>query len=251
MSGHSKWKKIKRQKSTADLKKGNLFTKLGQAITLAVREGGGGEEDTNFMLRMAISKAKEANVPKDTIARAINRGLGKSESGTTLEQVTYEVVGAEGITLLIDCVTDNKNRTISDIRRVLSNSDFSMGGGSLAWQFDSKGIIILEARKGREPIKEEEMILAIMEISGVEDVHTQIGENNESLIAVFTQRECFKEVFQGIKEQEYEVLEAYMGKKAKNFLTVKDSLKLRVNDLKNKLLDLEDVENVWTNIDLQ
>ncbi|MDD3648209.1 MAG: YebC/PmpR family DNA-binding transcriptional regulator [Candidatus Dojkabacteria bacterium] len=246
MSGHSKWKKIKRQKGAADQKKGNLFTKLGQAITLAVREGGGGEEDTNFMLRMAVSKAKEENVPKDTIKRAINRGLGKSDDGAVLEQVTYEIVGASGVAILIDCTTDNKNRTVSDIRKVLSKSDFNMGGGSLAWQFDSKGIIFIDLDDERRS-DAEDIMLDIMEISGVEDVQVQEGK----VINILTKRESFKEVYQRLREKNYEIADAFMGKKPKNLLTVDQSLRLKVDALRENLLELEDVDYVWTNINLQ
>ncbi|MFC1780202.1 YebC/PmpR family DNA-binding transcriptional regulator, partial [Patescibacteria group bacterium] len=178
MSGHSKWKKIKRQKGAADLKKGNLFTRLGQAITIAAREGGGGDPDMNFMLRIAIDKAKEANMPKDTAQRAIDKGLGKGDSGP-LENVTYDIVGKGGIAILIDCLTDNKNRTIGDIRKIVTKTNFNMGSGSMNWQFEEKGRVVIEPfkkvitkTKGKDEVNfkkldKEGVILDLMDLEGV------------------------------------------------------------------------------------
>ncbi|MBN2015720.1 YebC/PmpR family DNA-binding transcriptional regulator [Candidatus Dojkabacteria bacterium] len=257
MSGHSKWKKIKRQKGVADLKRGNLFTKLGQAISIAVREGGGGDPDMNFALRLVLDKAKDVNMPKDTIERAIQKGLGQGDSGP-LESITYEVVGPDGIAILVDCMTDNKNRTITEIKKVLTKTDFSIGGGSLKWQFEEKGSIILESFeeakeivKGKEEIcykriDKDETILKLMEIDGVEDVI----ENGQEII-VYTAKKKLQRVFGSIKDLGLKVTGVEIIKLAKNYLDIQDAQKRRILSLMEEIDENPDVTATWTNVKLQ
>lgn len=260
MSGHSKWAKIKRQKQAGDLKKGSLFTRLGQAITIAAREGGSGDPHMNFMLRIAIDKAKETNMPKDNIERAIKKGLGEGESGP-LESVTYEVVGKAGVAILADCLTDNKNRTISDIRKVASQTGFVVGGGSLGWQFETKGMILLEPFereevivKGREEtnykeLDKEKLMLELMEINGIEDVEEK-KEDGAFSIQVTTSKKDFKDIYEKLNSRRLKISKAEVVKYAKNKLEISDEGKNRVRALLKELLDTPDINSVWTNVGL-
>jgi YebC/PmpR family DNA-binding regulatory protein len=136
MSGHSKWSTIKRKKGAADAKRGAVFTRLSREIVMAARDGGG-DAESNFRLRLAVDKARSENMPKDNIERAIKRGTGEDKEGTVFDQVMYEGYAPHGVAVLIECVTDNRNRTVSEIRHALSRSGGSMAEvGSVSWQFD-------------------------------------------------------------------------------------------------------------------
>jgi YebC/PmpR family DNA-binding regulatory protein len=135
MSGHNKWSTIKRKKGAADAKRGQMFTKLAREIAMAAREGGG-DMDSNFRLRLAVDKARAQNMPKDSIERAVKRGTGENKDGTVIEQIFYEGYAPNGIALIIECYTENRNRTVADLRHLLTKSGGSMGeAGSVAWQF--------------------------------------------------------------------------------------------------------------------
>ena len=151
MSGHSKWSTIKRKKEATDAKRGQAFTKLGKEIALAAREGGP-DPETNFKLRLVVDKAKAANMPKDNIERAIRRGAGL-EKGDALEEIMYEGYGPHGVALIIQVVTDNRNRAVADIRRWFNKLGGSLGeAGCVAWQFESRGYLTLEP-DGSDPEK--------------------------------------------------------------------------------------------------
>jgi len=135
MSGHNKWSTIKRKKGAADAKRGQMFTKLAREIAMAAREGGG-DMDSNFRLRLAVDKARAQNMPKDSIERAVKRGTGENKDGVVIEQIFYEGYAPNGIALIIECYTENRNRTVADLRHLLTKSGGSMGeAGSVAWQF--------------------------------------------------------------------------------------------------------------------
>jgi YebC/PmpR family DNA-binding regulatory protein len=135
MSGHNKWSTIKRKKGAADAKRGQMFTKLAREIAMAAREGGG-DMDSNFRLRLAVDKARAQNMPKDSIERAVKRGTGENKDGAVIEQIFYEGYAPNGIALIIECYTENRNRTVADLRHLLTKSGGSMGeAGSVAWQF--------------------------------------------------------------------------------------------------------------------
>ena len=143
MSGHSHWATIKRKKGAGDAKRGQLFTKLAKEITLAAREGGG-DVNTNFKLRLSIDKARSNNMPKDSIDRAIKRGTGESKEGVDFTNTVYEGYGPKGSALIIECVTENKNRTVADVRHQLSRSGGSLGeSGSVAWQFTQRAYFLI------------------------------------------------------------------------------------------------------------
>jgi len=144
MSGHSKWAKVHRQKTITDAKKGAVFTKLGNLITVAAKEGGE-DIETNFKLRLAVEKARQANMPKDNIDRAIKKGAGLSTGKTALAEITYEAFGPSGSVFVIEAITDNKNRTVADLKAVLNKNGGQLGGpNSTLWQFERKGLILSE-----------------------------------------------------------------------------------------------------------
>ena len=148
MAGHSKWAQIKRQKAANDAKRGQLYTKLGREITVSARDGGG-DPEMNFRLRLAIQRAKDANMPADTIERAVKRGSGELEDGARLEDINYEGYGPGGAALFIEALTDNRNRTVAELRNVLTRGGGNLGeSGSVAWMFDTRGQIIIELNEG-------------------------------------------------------------------------------------------------------
>ena len=172
MSGHSKWATIKRKKGTADAKRGQLFTRLAREIVLAAREGGG-DPESNFKLRLAIEKARANNMPKENVERAVKRGTGEDKEGGVIEQVTYEGYAPHGIALLIDVVTDNRNRAVSEIRRILTRAGGSLGeGGSVAWQFARKTYFSVPAA-GHNP----DSVFELAVDAGADDV--QIGKEDD------------------------------------------------------------------------
>ena len=176
MSGHSKWSQIKRQKSAADARRGQMFTKLGREITVAVREGGP-DPDANPRLRQAIQRARDASMPAETIERAIKRATGTSE-GAALEEVIYEGYGPGGVAILVQALTDNRNRAVAEIRSVFTRAGGSLGeSGCVAWLFEPRGVIVVEG-SGRDP--DELGLLAID--AGAEDVRVEDG-----IIEVLTQ----------------------------------------------------------------
>ena len=165
MSGHSKWATIRRKKGAADAKRGQLFSKLTRAIIVAAREGGG-DADTNLALANAVEKARQASMPKDNIERAIARGAGAGAGGENYEQVVYEGYGPAGVAVLVEALTDNRNRTASDVRHLFTKNDGNLGAtGAVAWQFERKGVILVDA----SAIDEDELVLLAAD-AGAEDV---------------------------------------------------------------------------------
>ncbi len=255
MSGHSKWKKIKRQKGAADKKKGNIFTKLSQEITLAAREGGSGDLDLNFLLRIAVDKAKEVNMPKDTIERAIDKGIGKGDKGP-LEATTYELVDKNGVAILVDYLTDNRNRTIGDIRKIISKYNFSLGSGGVLWQFKTQGEIIIKPYKvgmvlvkGKRieeltKVNKEDLILSIMDINGVKD----IKEKGEDII-VYTMRGSFRDIYEIISRRKIKVHKAAMVKLSKSKVELSSAALLKIDEMIEELEGEADVISVWDNVD--
>jgi len=254
MSGHSKWKKIKRQKGSADQKKGDTFTKLSQEITKAAREGGSGDLELNFMLRMVVDKAKEVNMPKDTIERAIDKGIGEGDKGP-VESITYELVGTNGEAILVDCLTDNRNRTIGEIRKVISNYDFSLGSGGISWQFKASGRIRVKPYrvekvmiKGREEEKleklvKDELMLEIIDIDGVIDVKEEGDE-----IVVLTEKNDLSKVYKRIQNNHIKIVEAGIVRLSKNKINLDNESLSKVEELINELEGLQDTVSVWDNV---
>ena len=222
MSGHSKWSQIKRQKGVADAKRGQVFTKLGREISVAARQGGA-DTTSNFRLRLAVQRARAENMPAENIDRAIKRATGGGD-GASLEEVMYEGYGPGGVAILVDALTDNRNRTISDLRNVFTKSGGNMAeAGAVAWTFDQKGIISLTVEKA-DP---EELALQVID-SGAEDVKIE-----EDSIEVHTAPHDLEQVRRSLEEQgiAMESSEMVMVPKISVFLEEKEALQfLRLVD---------------------
>ena len=240
MAGHSKWAQIKRQKAANDAKRGQLYTKLGREITVAAR-GGGGDPETNFRLRLAVQRAKDANMPADTIERAVKRGSGELEDAARLEDINYEGYGPGGAALFIEALTDNRNRTVAELRNVLARGGGNLGeAGSVAWMFDTRGQIIIELSDG-DP---DEAMLEAIEL-GAEDVQEEDGT-----LVVITLIEQLEAVRRGMEESGYPVESAELTRVPKTMSepeTVKAAQAMRLIE---SVEDLDDVQKVYTNLEL-
>ena len=239
MSGHSKWSTIKRKKGAADAKRGQLFTKLGKEIEIAAREGG--DPEFNFRLRVIIDKAKAANMPRDNIERAVRRGAGLEKGAAQLEEITYEGYGPHGVALLIDVLTDNRNRAVADIRRVFNRSAGSLGeSGCVAWLFDQKGYITVPL-DGQDPDE-----LALMAIdAGAEDV--RVGDEE---LEVYTAPDQLGKVRDALLAADLEVETAELTMEPKSTITMEEASALKTLNVIEELEELEDVQAVYSNLDI-
>lgn len=239
MSGHSKWSKIKRKKGSADAARGRLFSKLIKAITIAARHGGG-DPDSNARLRTAIDEAKSNNMPWDNIERAIKRGTGKME-GQTLEEVTYEAYGPSGVAILIEVVTDNRNRATSEIKHVLARQNGSLGtAGSVAWQFQAQGIISIDVKK-----YDEDSIIAYALEGGATDVKTE-----EGTYQIITSSENYTKVKEILQNNKIEILSSELTKIPQNTIPLADKEAEKILKLYEALDALDDVQHVYANFDI-
>lgn len=239
MSGHSKWSTIKRQKGAADVKRGLAFTKLSIAITLAVRQGGGiGNPDQNFRLRLAIEAARNVNMPKDTIERAIQKALNKGGEGD-VEEVVYEGFGPGGIAIMVDAATDNKNRTTSQMKSVFDKNGGTMGQpGTVSYQFKQTGQIIAASNTKTE----DEIFLDVADAEG-EDMEI-VGEE----IFIFTQPSKVMKVKKMLEEKGYIIKEADIIRKPVTTVTIMDEATMqKIIQLLDKLEELDDVQKVYAN----
>jgi YebC/PmpR family DNA-binding regulatory protein len=240
MSGHSKWSTIKRKKGALDAKRGKLFTRLGRELTIAAREGGGNPE-ANTRLRLAIAKAKAANMPKENIDRAIARGTGGGDDGVVMEEVTYEGYGPHGVAILIDVLTDNRNRTLSAIRTLFNRANGSLAeANAVAWQFERKGYIEISA----EGVDPDELLLAAAD-AGADDVVT--GEETH---IVYTAREALSAVESKLSEAGYKITDSGLSWLAKNEIELGVEESMQVTSLLEKLEELDDVQNVASNLNI-
>ncbi len=238
MGGHSHWSTIKRQKGASDAKRGQLFTKLSREITVSAREGGG-DPTMNPRLRLAIDKARESNMPADTIKRGIERGGGGGDAAALVE-TTFEGYGPGGVAIIMQVVTDNRNRTVSEIRTTLARNGGSLGeSGSVAWQFDSVGFIALEVGEG-DP---EEVALAAID-AGAQDVRAE-----DSGVEVYTAPTELVKVRRALEEAGLSVAAAELSMLPKNTLTLDESSAKQVLRLLDILEDLDDVQKVFSNAD--
>ena len=242
MSGHSKWSSIKRQKTATDVKRGQLFTKLGNAVTIAVREGGGGDPEANFRLRLAIEQARAANMPKENIQRAIERGLGKAGAGGGLEEVVYEGYGPAGVAIIIEAVTDNRNRTTAEVKGVLERAGGSLGGpGSVAWMFSKEGVVTIAQNS-----KSADEVISAAADAGAEDV-AEVADGFE----VYTKPEEVNKVRQALAEQGFTVKSFEIANKPNNFVNISDADKAKqLLVLMEKLDSLDEVQKVSANFDI-
>jgi YebC/PmpR family DNA-binding regulatory protein len=239
MSGHSKWSTIKRKKGAEDAKRGKIFTKMGRELAIAAREGGP-DPEVNFKLRLVIDKAKQANMPKDNIERSIRRGAGL-EKGEDLEQVVYEGYGPGGTALIVRALTDNRNRAVADIRRVFSRHGGNLGeNGCVAWMFEQKGYITIPLN-GHDP--DELFELAVD--AGAEDV--VFGED---MVEIFADLRDFQSVQESLSEAEIEMETAEMSMIPQTKLELEPDKGIKLMGLVDALEDLDDVEKVYTNLEI-
>jgi len=243
MSGHSKWHTIKRSKGVADQRRGQLFTKLARDVTLAVREGGGGDPDMNFRLRLAIDKARQNNMPLDSIHRAIERGLGKGIDGSMVEVIVYEGYASGGVALLIEAATDNRNRTSADIRSTLNkNGATPAEPGAVAWMFEQKGLITIDLSETN--LDSEEVMLQAID-AGAEDV-----DISDDTLEIYTEWTKLNEVRQTLLERHLPIVGAEKTMKATALIQLDEKEALQVMRLMSKLEDLDDVQQVYSNLDI-
>lgn len=239
MSGHSKWASIRHKKGAADAKRGKLFTKLIKEITIAAKIGGG-DEDANPRLRTAVLKAKEANMPKDNIERAIKKGTGDLE-GVDYVEISYEAYGPGGVAILIDTLTDNKNRTAADIRNILSKGNGNLGEtGCVSYLFKRKGIIAFN----ESDYSEDEIFAAALD-AGAEDVSKQ-----ESVIEVSTEPEDFESVLKNLKENGYAYTMAEVAMVPEVTVSLDVETTKKALRLIENLDDHDDVQSVSTNLEI-
>lgn len=240
MSGHSKWHTIKHKKGALDAKRGKLFTKLIKEITMAARTGGGGDPMTNARLRKAINDAKAANMPNDTIDRATKRGTGELE-GVNYEEISYEGYGPAGVAVMINVMTDNRNRTVSEIRHIFSKNGGNLGeSGSVAWMFNKKGQIIVEGGARGE----DEMLELALE-AGAEDMI-----NDGDSYQILTSPEDFHAVLDGIKKAGIEPLSAEVTMIPQNTIKLEGGAANQMLKLYDALDDHDDVQNVASNFEI-
>ena len=240
VSGHSKWAQIKRAKGANDVKRGQLFTKFGREISIAAREGGA-DPDGNSRLRMAIDRARESNMPMDTIQRAIQRGVGGGE-GASLEEVMYEAYGAGGAALLIEATTDNRNRTVAEVRATLTRSGGSLGeAGSVAWNFESRGIILAQAHDKSDP---EDLALQAID-AGADDFNVDGQE-----VEVLTDPTQVDAVRQALEASGAKVASVDVAMVPKTQIDLPNDQTTAVMRLVERLEDLDDVTRVYTNVHL-
>lgn len=238
MSGHSKWSTIKRKKGAADAKRGKIFTKLIKEITISAREGGG-DPGANPRLRLAIDNAKAANMPADNIERAIKKATGELE-GVTYHELMYEGYGPGGVAMLIEVATDNKNRSVAEVRHLFSKYNGSMGeNGSVAWMFNRKGIITLPVQN-----KSEDEIMDIVLEAGAEDLHTE-----EDFFEVQTDLESFEPVRKALVAADLQIENASLQWIAKNTVNISGEDAEKVMKIIEVMEDSDDVQNVYSNAD--
>ena len=240
MSGHNKWSTIKRKKGAADAKRGQLFTRLAREIAIAAREGGS-DPEANFKLRLAVDRARRESMPKENIDRAIKRGTGEGKDTAEIERITYEGYAANGIAVMIDCLTENRNRTVAEIRHVLSHSGGSMAElGAVSWQFDHICYFSIPA-KGVDFDKIFELAVE----GGADDVN-----EDGDYIEVLGPLEAFKGISDKLKEGGVEPEEAELRFQAKQELELDTDKTLKVMHVIEMLEDLDDVQNVFSNLSM-
>lgn len=247
MSGHSKWATIKRQKGAADQKRGAVFTKMGKNITVAARDGGG-DPETNFKLRMAIEQARAVNMPKDNIERAIKRGTGELK-GNAIEEIVYEALGPDNTFFIVESLTDNKNRTVAEIRHIFSKSGGSLGGqNSVMWQFERKGVIRITNYKlliTNLGLSVDDFELKIIEL-GAEDI-----KQEEEDLVIYTKVEDLQKIREKLEEENIKTDYAELEYVPKEFKKIEDEkIKDKIQKLFDALDDHDDVNNFYTNVDI-
>ncbi len=241
MSGHSKWSSIKHKKGAADAKRGKLFSKLSRAIIVAAKEGGG-DPTNNLALQNAVEKARSYSMPKDNIDRAIAKGSGADADASSFETVVYEGYGPEGVAVIVEALTDNRNRTASDVRHAFSKHGGSLGAtGAVAWQFERRGVVVVPA----DGVDEDELFLAAAE-AGAEDV-----DLDGSVFQVTSHPESLAAVREAIGAEGFTIDSAELMMVPKTTVAIDDESKAKqVMRLIDTLEDNDDVQEVYANFDI-
>jgi YebC/PmpR family DNA-binding regulatory protein len=241
LSGHSKWSTIKRAKGANDAKRGQLFTKLTRDISIAVRQGGGGDPEMNYRLRLAVEKAKGSNMPTDTIERAISRAAGGGDSSDDLQSALYEGYGPGGSAIILEALTSNRNRTASEVRSAFSKSGGNLGeAGCVSWNFDSRGVITLEVE---DEATAEELSLAAIDAEA-EDVKFEDG-----ILEVFTAPENLLSVKSALENEGAEPASADIAMVPKTVIPLENKAAEQTLRLLDSLEELADVQKAYTNAD--
>lgn len=239
MSGHSKWATIKRKKAATDSARGRIFTKIIKEITIAARDGGG-DPAGNPRLRLAIQSAKSNNMPQDNITRAIKKGTGELE-GVRYEEINYEAYAPHGIAVIIQSVTDNRNRTVAELRHMISKHNGNLGeSGSVAWMFERKGVVTIE--KGTHT---EDDVMEIILEAGADDIKTE-----EETFEVISSIENLETVRKSLEEKGYKIESANMQYVPKDLVSLDESKSADVIKFLEVLEEHDDVQNLFTNADL-
>jgi YebC/PmpR family DNA-binding regulatory protein len=237
MAGHSKWANIKHKKERSDAKRGKIFTKIGREIYVAVKQGGP-DPDGNSKLRDVIAKAKAANMPNDNIARSIKKASGAA-AGENYEEMVYEGYGPSGVALIVEAMTDNKNRTASDIRHIFDKYGGNLGtSGCVSYMFDRKGIIIIEKKEG---LDEDTVMMAALE-AGADDVLTE-----EEYFEILTTVNDFSHVREELEKEGYEFMEAQLQMVPQTMVTLDGKHSATMEKIIDMLEDNDDVQNIYHN----
>lgn len=240
MAGHSKWNNIKRTKGLQDAKKGSLFSKISKEITVASRMGGGADLETNSLLRFVVNKAKLANMTSEKIQKAIDKGVGGTSESLSHQEKTYEIrISLEGY-LLVDCESDNPNRTFTEIRTLVTKAGFKLvNEGASSWRFEHIGKIEIQS-------KSKDIALELINIEGVVDIE----ESGDSSLIIFTAKEAFNSVLNSIKDRssELELIEFSLIKRAKDLVELEEDLKHGLGELILNLEEFPEVVSIWSNI---
>jgi len=240
MSGHSKWSTIKRKKGKEDAKRGNLFTKLIKEITVAARQGGG-DPESNPRLRTAVVSAKAANMPHDNIERAIKKGTGELP-GVAYEEVSYEGYGPGGVAIYIECLTDNKNRTVSEIRYILSKNGGRMADvGSVLWVFDKKGLVVIEEKN----VDSEDRLMDAAISAGADDV-----TNDDGVFEIVAGPERLADLQEVLASEGFEIQSAEITMVPKSTVKLEGKDAVQMLRLMDRLEQSDDVQNVFANFDI-
>jgi YebC/PmpR family DNA-binding regulatory protein len=239
MSGHSKWHSIKHKKAATDAKRGKLFTKIIRELSVAARAGGG-DPDANPRLRKAVADARAVNMPADNIKRAIMKGTGQLE-GSSFEEVAYEGYGAGGVAIYVEALSDNKNRTVSELRHIFTRNGGRIAeSGCVAWMFKRKGYIVIDKSKAAE-----NRLLDIVLASGAEDVSDD-GSNWE----IVTPPDAYDAVVEALKQNNIDIDTSNLGYIPQNYVRLEGKPAQQLLRLMEELEDHEDVQNVWANFDI-
>ncbi len=239
MSGHSKWSQIKRQKGAADIKRGNLFTKMTRELMIAAKQGGP-DPEANFRLRLAMDRARAVNMPKDSIQRAIDRATGGGE-GAQLESIVYEGYGPGGVSIMVEATTDNRNRTASEVRSAFTKHGGKLGeSGSVQWLFEQKGVIEIDATGS----KADDVELAAID-AGAEDV-----QQDRDLVSVYTTPRDFERVKKALEASGVRPASAELSMRATSTVQVDGDTARKLIRLVESLEELDDVQAVHANFDI-